>query len=182
MNTNKLEYVFSDIWNYINKILTSIGGSCMGCMDEIDDIYNDITNTASNDLKSIAENMKNFNNIEVRICLDVNNRHINFILVKYPDSQSVNVPFENIENPVYIQDVIDNWFVVDVDTNFLIVKPSLFDQLEVFYKDSRKNKSSTWFSTNTEWIKFVRKDGLMRPCGFKRYKCEDDDISCSSDM
>ena len=203
---NNLQYYsdyINDGWNYVENAISSMVGSCGGymdeCIEELDNIYADVYKGVSKDNKKdpkyieMTENINNmsndYNNIEVRICLDRESTYccsIFYIYVKYPGQKAISVPFELTKNPPYIQDVIDTWFGVypndEVIFN-LVPKQSLFDYMEKFYQNSRKSKSAKWFEENTEWIKFTfnHTEGRMAPSGFKKYKktSHEEDVSSS---
>ena len=97
-------------------------------------------------------------------------REIEQVMVRYGNKNYLNVPFESYENPPYIQNVIDRWFVVS-ESEEIVAKRNLFDELESYYENSRKNnRNSMWFQNRAEWIKFSYLNGFMDPCGFKRFK------------
>ncbi|GAH39346.1 unnamed protein product, partial [marine sediment metagenome] len=85
-----------------------------------------------------------------------------------------NVPFEEFNNPEYIQNIIDTYF--DIIDGVIFAKSSLFEELEHYYTKSRKNnRSSEWFGFRAEWIKFSYDDqhnkthklGYINPCDTK---------------
>jgi len=99
------------------------------------------------------------------------------VMIRYStDKKYVNIPFESSHNPIYIQVIIDKYFDTDFD---ITAKNNLFRDLESYYQTSRRNKrSADWFSCRVEWVKFSYIDRTMKPCGFRRFKNNDDsDIS-----
>jgi hypothetical protein len=117
---------------------------------------------------------------DIKVKLD-KERAITEIWVKYRNSKPyVSVPFENTHNPIYIQKVIDKWFVIVY--NCLYARSELFSELEKYYQDSRKNRRTrNWFEKRTEWIKFSYINDEMKPCGFKRFRAIGDTDSEASE-
>lgn len=96
------------------------------------------------------------------------------VMVRYStDKKYINVPFEPSHNPVYIQNIFDTYFDAHFDEEIMDItsKQVLFEDLESYYHNSRKNKrSANWFANRAEWVKFSCIDKQMKPCGFKRFK------------
>ena len=132
---------------------------CYGSV--INYIDNDCFRTASDDLRQIA-------NQTISIKIQIRDRIVQTISINYGniDNRYIDIPFEIKENPEAVQQIIDRWFKIDGNT--IVAKRDLFIAISEYYKESRKVKSTEWFSQNTEWIKFKYINGIFTPCEFKR--------------
>lgn len=111
-------------------------------IDGTDNDMNDISNSLLSDTDNIPltvslinQNNQNNRNIDVKIRLS-KKRSIQKIFVKYSNEQSyVSVPFETKENPSYIQDIIDRWFLIF--DGVIYTNNTLFSELEKCYQIGR---------------------------------------------
>ncbi len=152
-------------------------------LDDLGDVIDDYNRTPGDDLREIAEAMKNEElemkeispiteptTIKIRLGFDT---EIVQIMFRDSDNNYITIPFGKgkiyfINQYTNLQNIVDKWFIEN-DYNLLANK-SLFDQLESYYKNSKNKRSSIWFQKRTEWIKFNLKNGDMIPCGFKRFR------------
>ena len=185
-HTNDNDGIFDNISNIFRNIRF---GGCFGSEDyyrtagdDLRDIANSLLNNNDhdNDLSPIPDPIVKspiMDNIEANDFLKIIDvkiklgkfRNIIQIMVKYVDEKRyVNVPFELSHNPTYIQNIINNWFIVAEES--IYAKPELFDELEKYYQNSKRNRNTYWFEKRAEWIKFSYIDSKMRPCGFKKFQ------------
>ena len=106
--------------------------------------------------------------VKIRLSED---HFIQQVMIKYNTANKyINIPyFEPDQNP-NIDNVLDKFF--NVNEKNITAKNSLFCELEEYYQKSHNelNKTSDWFRSKVEWVKFSYIDHKITPCGFKRFK------------
>jgi hypothetical protein len=160
-------------WNVCGRIQNSIermGRSLDRLGETIDDRINNLDRNPSEDLRDIAESLNQRitrdipetvkmesepmewkgTDTQVKVRISWGYGYIEQIAVKYKYADKyIDVDFSNSDNPIYIQNIIDNWFDLD-----LKVKDTAFQALEKYYKNHRKSRTVDWFKVRAEWIKF----------------------------
>ena len=205
-NPNQEDYSEEGITTCIPNVFGGIKISRLFtlCGDKITQAIDEYNRTASDDLRDIANSLLSENDfdmpllntyeynkpkyelttsdifskiIDIKIRID-KSRKLTDIMVKYIyERRYVRVPFEPVNNPDYIQNIIDNWFTIY--DNEIYAKSELFDELEIYYRNTKRNRNTYWFEKKAEWIKFSYSDSNMRPCGFKRFQQDNTDSDIS---
>ena len=144
--------------------------------NSVDSNSSDSNSVDSSDSNSVDSNIQPIiynNEIDVKIRLS-KDHFIAQVMIKYNNENTyINIPyfdFEPDKNP-NIKNILDTFF--DADFNKPITaKNSLFDKLEEYYQNSHheNNKTSDWFRSKAEWIKFSYINNQITPCGFKRFQ------------
>ncbi len=180
---NGINTLSTELENFGKEVEYQIDNIGRTSADDLRDIANALANNNATEISEMnylppspisksSDNIEtSINNIDVKI--RINKDHIiEQIMVKYLASKKyVNVPFEASQNPNYIQSIIDTYFVINGES--IITKPILFDELEQYYHDTRKQtRPTSWFKERAGWIKFSSDNHQMKPCGFKRYVSE----------
>lgn len=153
-----------------------------GCDDMVDNMV-DNNNDMIDDGMEFSKRYRMDNIIghdypEVKIQLG-RKREILDVMVKFnghEDSKYIRIGFTDNNNPMYIQDIIDFWFVTEYtrpNRYSIISTQDLFEELELYYTENHMGKckkTADWFVENVEWIKFEWVNDGMYPKGFRRYK------------
>lgn len=177
----------SSISNYFTNI--NLFNACSSCIENTTDAIIEVSQGIesaierkimhdTNEMAEIADNIRirttqdKMRNTEVKIQLNLDKCITSIMIKRRGDSNYVEVPYEKVDNPIYIQNILDMWFDQE-----LHAAPSLFKALSKYYSSSRRNKPPNWFESHTEWVKFSYIQGCMQPCGYKRYKNMDEEIS-----
>ena len=90
--------------------------------------------------------------------------YVEQVKIKYNDKY-LSVPFENSDNPYYIQEIFDEWFIIN-EYEYIEATYDIYEALI----DISSNVSIEWLETNVEWIGFSYDGNSMTPSSFEVFK------------
>ena len=90
--------------------------------------------------------------------------YVEQVKIKYNDKY-LSVPFENSDNPYYIQEIFDEWFIIN-EYEYIEATYDIYEALI----DISPNDSLEWLETHVEWIRFSYDGNSMMPSSFEVFK------------
>ena len=90
--------------------------------------------------------------------------YVEQVKIKYNDKY-LSVPFENSDNPYYIQEIFDEWFIIN-EYEYIEATYDIYEALI----DISPNDSLEWLEKHVEWIGFSYDGNSLTPSSFEVFK------------